>query len=106
MGSRAGRRGLSRSSAHREVIEVRGGAPVVEEVIVTARGPILTPMLDGFGMALSLRATWLQPAPVRGLLDVVARDRLRDVPRAVRAPGRVPRSTSSTPIATARSAGS
>jgi penicillin amidase len=40
-------------------------------VVVTARGPVITPLLEGLGMALSLRATWLQPAPVRGLLDVV-----------------------------------
>jgi penicillin amidase len=54
-----------------EEIRVRGAPPVVEEVLVTPRGPIVTPLLDGLEMALSLRATWLEPAPVRGLLDVV-----------------------------------
>ncbi|HEY6609329.1 MAG TPA: penicillin acylase family protein [Candidatus Limnocylindria bacterium] len=59
----------------REEILVRRGDPVIEEVILTARGPVLTPVLDGIGAALSLRATWLEPAPVRGLLDVIgARD--------------------------------
>ena len=58
-----------------EEIAVRGGEPEVLEVIVTARGPVVTPVLDATGTALSLAATWLEPAPVRGLLDVVrARD--------------------------------
>jgi len=54
----------------REEIGVRGGPPVVEEVVVTRRGPLITPLLDGVDVALSLRATWLEPVPVRGLLDV------------------------------------
>ena len=59
----------------REEIRVRRAATVVEEVTITRRGPVVTPILAGPGMALSLRATWLEPAPVRGLLDVVrARD--------------------------------
>jgi penicillin G amidase len=60
---------------YREEIAVRGALPVVEDVLVTARGPIVSPVLDGVPAALSLAAVWLQPAPVRGLLDVVrARD--------------------------------
>jgi penicillin amidase len=51
-----------------ETIRVRGGAAVVERVLVTPRGPILTPAVDAPGPALSLRATWLDPAPVSGLL--------------------------------------
>jgi len=59
----------------REEIPVRGTSPVVEDVVVTARGPIVTPILDGVTPSLSLSAVWLTPAPVRGLLDVVrARD--------------------------------
>ena len=54
----------------REVIPVRGAAPLVEEVLVTARGPLVTPLLDGMSAALSLRATWLEPSAVRGFLDV------------------------------------
>ena len=52
-----------------EIIAVRGSAEVVHEVIVTRRGPVVTPLLDR-DLALSLRATWLQPARVRGFLDV------------------------------------
>jgi penicillin amidase len=59
----------------REEIPVRGAPPEALEIVVTARGPIVTPALPGLEAALSLRATWLEPAPVRGLLDVVgARD--------------------------------
>ena len=54
----------------REEIAVRGGAPVVEEILVTRRGPLVTPLLDGTDVALSLRATWLEAVPVRGFLDV------------------------------------
>ncbi len=58
-----------------ETIVVRGAEPVSFEIVVTARGPVVTPILDRAGAALSLSATWLQPAPVRGLLDVTrARD--------------------------------
>jgi len=59
----------------REEIPIRGGGSETLEVVVTERGPILTPQLDGVDVPLSLRATWLEPVPVRGLLDVVrARD--------------------------------
>jgi penicillin amidase len=51
-----------------EVIAVRGGASVTERVLVTPRGPIVTPSLDAPGMALSMRATWLDPLPAEGLL--------------------------------------
>ena len=49
---------------------MRGGAPVTEEILVTPRGPIITPLLDGIPVQLSMRATWLEPVPVRGLIDV------------------------------------
>lgn len=52
----------------REVIEVRGAGPAVEAVIVTPHGPIISPLLDGVDHVLSLRAAWLDPQPVRGLL--------------------------------------
>ncbi len=54
----------------REVIEVRGAAPVVEEVLITPRGPIIGPALAGEVGALSLRATWLDPKPARGFAAV------------------------------------
>ena len=47
-----------------------GPARVVEEVLVTRRGPIVTGLVDGVSRALSISATWLEPAPVRGFLDV------------------------------------
>jgi penicillin amidase len=54
-----------------ETIPVRGSAAVVEEVLVTRRGPIVSGLLDrGSSQTLSMRATWLEPAPSRGLLAV------------------------------------
>ncbi len=53
-----------------ETIEVKGAAPVVEEVLITRRGPIVGPALEGDPGALSIRAVWLDAAPLRGLLDV------------------------------------
>lgn len=68
--------GTARGPAGAEPIErveqrimVRGAAEVVEEVLVTRRGPVVTPLLD-LDHALSLRATWLEPVRVRGFLDV------------------------------------
>jgi penicillin amidase len=51
-----------------EVIRVRGGAAVTERVLVTPRGPIVSPAMDGFREALSLRAVWLDALPLDGLL--------------------------------------
>jgi penicillin amidase len=51
-----------------EVIAVRGGEPVRERVLVTPRGPIISPALPGVEEALSLRAVWLDPLPINGLL--------------------------------------
>ncbi|MGZ4351634.1 MAG: penicillin acylase family protein, partial [Solirubrobacteraceae bacterium] len=53
-----------------ETIEVRRGAPVVEEVLETPRGPVIGPAVGDDPMALSLRAAWLDPLPVRGLIDL------------------------------------
>jgi penicillin G amidase len=52
-----------------ETIRVKGRTDVTEEVRVTPRGPILTPILDGVSVGLSLRAVWLDPLPIRGFLD-------------------------------------
>ena len=59
-----------------ESIPVRGATAVVEEVLVTRRGPIVTAVLDsGLSRALSIKATWLEPRPVRGFLGAqLARD--------------------------------
>jgi penicillin amidase len=61
-----------------EVIHVRGGASVTERVLITPRGPIISPALRpdrrGAGPtlneALSLRAVWLDPRPIDGLLRI------------------------------------
>jgi penicillin G amidase len=59
----------------RELIEVRGGPAVEEVVLVTPRGPLVSPFLTGAPAAVSLSAVWLRPLPIRGLLDCVrARD--------------------------------
>jgi penicillin amidase len=51
-----------------ETIAVRGEAAVTERVLVTPRGPIITPAVVSPGRALSLRATWLDARPYDGLL--------------------------------------
>jgi len=48
-----------------EVIAVKGRAPVVEEVLVTRRGPIVTPALPGVEVSLSLRSFSIEPRPLR-----------------------------------------
>ncbi len=54
----------------REVIFVRGQDPVVEQVLETPEGPIVSPALEGRWPALSMRATWLEARPIRGLLEI------------------------------------
>jgi penicillin amidase len=54
----------------REVIRVKGGVDVVEEVLVTPRGPVVSPPEPGRSVALSLRAVWLDPLPVNGFLGM------------------------------------
>jgi len=53
-----------------EVIQVKGEAPVEEEVLVTPRGPIISPALEGEAGAISLCATWLAPQPVNQVRQV------------------------------------
>ena len=52
-----------------ELIQVKGGSPVHEEILVTPRGPIIGPALEGEVGAVSLRATWLDARPVMGFLQ-------------------------------------
>ena len=54
----------------KEVIRVKGGPDVVEDVVVTPRGPIVGPGFDTQVGAISLKATWLQPRPIEGLLTI------------------------------------
>ena len=49
-----------------ETINVKGGEPVVEEVLETSRGPIVGPALAGEVGAISMRAVWLEPKPIEG----------------------------------------
>lgn len=51
-----------------EVISIRGGDSVTERVLITPRGPIVSPALRDAGEALSLRAVWLDPRPIDGLM--------------------------------------
>jgi penicillin amidase len=51
-----------------EVIAVRGEASVTEQVLITPRGPIVSPALHDTGEALSLRAVWLDTRPIDGLM--------------------------------------
>jgi penicillin amidase len=55
--------------AQRETIGVKGGEAVEEKVLIAQRGRIIGPALDGEVGAMSLRATWLDPGPVVGLLQ-------------------------------------
>lgn len=58
-----------------EVIEVRGGDPIVETVVETPRGPIVSPALEGVDVALSMAGTWRAARPAPGLLQLpMARD--------------------------------
>lgn len=55
---------------HEERIAVKGKPAVVETVLETPRGPILTGALEGITDTVSLRALWLDRRPVSGLLRV------------------------------------
>lgn len=55
----------------REEIRVRGRrVPHVEEVLLTPRGPVISPLLTGISHVLSLRAPWQRPQPIRGMLEL------------------------------------
>jgi penicillin G amidase len=51
-----------------EVISVRGERDVVERVVVTPRGPVVSPS-DGESPAIAMRATYLEEVPLAGILD-------------------------------------
>jgi len=53
----------------KETIQVKGADPVVEEVLITPRGPIIGPALEGEPGTVSIRATWLDPKPISGLFE-------------------------------------
>ncbi len=67
--------GFQLCPVRRETISVRGAKAVQEDVLETPRGPIVSPALRGEEHAISLRAVWLDPLPIRGTLGVhAARD--------------------------------
>lgn len=53
----------------RETIAVNGQPDVVEEVLVTPRGPVLSSLIKGVTQAIALRAVWLDPLPIDGFLS-------------------------------------
>jgi penicillin G amidase len=57
-----------------ERIRVKGGSEVVEKVVETPTGPIVTPVVPAGGTALSLRATWMVAKPMRAYQLHRARD--------------------------------
>ena len=66
---------LVRCEVFREVIGVKGDAPLVDEVLVTKRGPIISRALSEDAPAVSLAATWLDDAPLATLDELhVARN--------------------------------
>jgi penicillin G amidase len=53
-----------------EEISVKGAPSERLSVLVTPRGPVIGPALEGETAAISIQAIWLQPKPLVGLLDV------------------------------------
>jgi penicillin amidase len=53
----------------REVIRVRGGDPETIDVLITDRGPIVGPALEGDPGALSMSATWLRPHALSAMFE-------------------------------------
>ena len=53
----------------REIIHVKGKPDHVEEVLLTPRGPVVSPLVPDVREVLSMRAVWLDALPLRGLLD-------------------------------------
>jgi penicillin amidase len=51
-----------------ERIAVKGGPAVTEEVLLTPRGPVVGPAFEAVPAAISMRAVWLDPLPMRGML--------------------------------------
>jgi penicillin amidase len=54
----------------RETIRVKDAADVIEEVRITPRGPVVSPLFSGVRETVSLRAVWLEPLPLEGFLII------------------------------------
>lgn len=62
-----------------EVINVKGGESIDLDVLITDRGPIIGPSLEGEVGALSMSATWLQPRPMGAMFDLPRIDSFRSL---------------------------
>lgn len=78
-----GRDGWVPCEVRRETICVKGRPPVVEEILVTPRGPVISPALKGDLGALSMHATWMDPRPVQGVLALHRVQSFADFRRAM-----------------------
>ncbi len=59
-------RSWRRCEVREEVIAVKGKPPVTERVLVTPRGPIVSPAIGGSDVALSLCGTWMAARRIGG----------------------------------------
>ncbi len=55
----------------RETIRIKGQPDVVEEILVTPRGPVISPLISEIPEVISLRAVWLEAMPVSGFVGAV-----------------------------------
>ena len=53
-----------------ETIHVRDGEAVEEKFLVTPRGPVVGPALEGEMGSISMRGIWQEPHPAKGLLQL------------------------------------
>jgi penicillin G amidase len=66
----------------KEIIKVKGQDDIHEEIVITPRGPIITPLLPGLKEAISLRAVWLDALPLRGFFDAARAKTFHDFRRS------------------------
>jgi len=71
--------GFTPCEVRQERIDVRGGATLDEQVLITPRGPIVGPCFPGQRDAMSLSGTWLAPRPYAGLFAVHKARSLSDI---------------------------
>jgi penicillin amidase len=71
-------------TVHHESINVRGGETVIEHVLETPHGPIIGPAFTDNEAAIAMRAVWLDPLPVRGLLGLEMAETPEDLKDAYR----------------------
>lgn len=65
----------------KEIIRVKGAGPVEEEVLITPRGPIISPALKDVPDAFSMCAVWLKKLPIDGLFSIHKADSFEYVNR-------------------------